>query len=58
MSGCRTVKKVFLGETRGKKKSRKTKSKVVVRLYCELSEISGCQEMEEENGRRLYMLSF
>jgi hypothetical protein len=58
MSGGRTVKKAFFGETRRKKKSRKTKSKVVVRLYWELSEIVGCQEMEEERVRRLYMLSF
>jgi len=32
LSNGRTVKKVFLWENRRKKKSRKTKSKVVVRL--------------------------
>jgi hypothetical protein len=52
MSDDRTVKKVFLGQTRWKKKSRKTKIKEV-RLYWELSEIYGCQEVEGERRRQI-----
>lgn len=41
----RTVKTALLVETRRKKKNRENKIKVV-RLYGELSEIDGCQELE------------
>jgi len=41
----RTVKTAFLLKTSWKKKNRETKIKEV-RLYGELSEIDGCQEME------------